>query len=272
MSSGAPRFISEKEIEEKKARDAAEGKAEEPYDARPLYDRLQSERARKQEEYESQKAFKNQIHRLDDDEVAFLVEKDSEKCRNEESAEEEALYAVNRSALLQSSVSSAISVKPQINRSSLPPSSTLNQKALLAGIKRKQPLSPTKVEPKKSHMEQNGDTSDPNGTPSINPQSSEPSGELHHLDSWLHSRIRVFLPFSRIMAWRITKEEKTREHTATTGPACVLAGILPGLDAYGNSSDDDSDDNSSSDVEDAALTISSIAYSRVKKNRREANE
>lgn len=41
MSSGAPRFISEKEIEERKARDAAEGKAEEPYDARPLYDRLQ---------------------------------------------------------------------------------------------------------------------------------------------------------------------------------------------------------------------------------------
>ncbi|VUZ43489.1 unnamed protein product [Hymenolepis diminuta] len=247
MSSGAPRFISEKEIEERKARDAAEGKAEEPYDARSLYDRLQTERARKQEEYESQKAFKNQIHRLDDDEVAFLVEKDLEKCRNEESAEEEArklileAKAVNRSALLQSSAPSALSVKTQINRPSLPPSSNLNQKALLAGIKRKQPHSPTKIEPKKSHTEQN-DTSDPNGTSSTSPQSSEPS------------------------------EEITRENAATTGPACVLAGILPGLDAYENSSDDDSDDNSSSDVEDAALTISSIADSRVKKNRREANE
>lgn len=41
MSSSLPRFISEKEIAERKLRDAAEGKKEEPYDPRPLYDRLQ---------------------------------------------------------------------------------------------------------------------------------------------------------------------------------------------------------------------------------------
>lgn len=39
--SNIPRFISEKEIAEKKAKDAAEGKIEEPYDPRSLYDRLQ---------------------------------------------------------------------------------------------------------------------------------------------------------------------------------------------------------------------------------------
>ncbi|VDL63151.1 unnamed protein product [Hymenolepis diminuta] len=230
MSSGAPRFISEKEIEERKARDAAEGKAEEPYDARSLYDRLQTERARKQEEYESQKAFKNQIHRLDDDEVAFLVEKDLEKCRNEESAEEEA-----RKLILEAKISFLLPTY----------FSNFNLFSVFADIfldfQFTRPHSPTKIEPKKSHTEQN-DTSDPNGTSSTSPQSSEPS------------------------------EEITRENAATTGPACVLAGILPGLDAYENSSDDDSDDNSSSDVEDAALTISSIADSRVKKNRREANE
>ncbi|VDO10496.1 unnamed protein product [Rodentolepis nana] len=219
MSSNAPRFISEKDIEERKARDAAEGKVEEAYDPRPLYDRLQAERARKQEEYESQKAFKNQIHRLDDEEVAFLAEKDLERCRNEESAEEEALYAVNRSALLKSSVSPAIPVKPQINRASLPTSSsTLNQKALLSGIKRKPPSSTYESAPKKPHLEQSGDTIDSNSS-SSNPPTSESN-----------------------------------------------AGILPGLNAYENSSDEESDDDSSTDVEDAARTISAIidTYSKKK--------
>nr|CDS31044.1 NEFA interacting nuclear protein NIP30 N terminal [Hymenolepis microstoma] len=260
MSSNAPRFISEKDIEERKARDAAEGKIEEPYDPRSLYDRLQAERARKQEEYESQRAFKNQIHRLDDEEVAFLVEKDLEKCRNEESAEEEArklieeakisfnsshLFNLLFSFLQICSLTFTLRVKPQINRTPLPSSSsTLNQKALLAGIKRRQPNSPSEIGSKRPHLEQSDDTFDSNTSSSTNPQTSESSSE-----------------------------GKTQENTASTGPACVLAGILPGLYAYENSSDDDdSEEDSSSDVEDAARTISSIVDSLVKKSRKETNE
>ena len=101
MSSNLPRFISEKEIAERKLRNEAEGKKEEPYDPRPLYDRLQvslchvdlilqAERARKQEEYEASTAFKNQIHRLDEDEVAFLTSVDRERNIIQESVDQEA--------------------------------------------------------------------------------------------------------------------------------------------------------------------------------------
>lgn len=65
-----------------------------------------------------------------------------------------------------------------------------------------------------------------------------------------------------------TVDEKVPEETTTTGPACVLAGFLPGLDAYEGSSDsEDNSDRSSTDVEDAALTMSSIIATRVKRCR-----
>ncbi|VDD75807.1 unnamed protein product [Mesocestoides corti] len=90
MSGCLPRFISEKEIAERKLRDDAEGKKEEAYDPRPLYDRLQAERARKQEEYEAATAFKNQIHRLDEDEAAFLSNVDRQRSLLLESVDQEA--------------------------------------------------------------------------------------------------------------------------------------------------------------------------------------
>ena len=110
MSSNLPRFVSEREIAERKLRDAAEGKKEEPYDPRPLYDRLQvtfchavlllkAERARQQEEYEASTAFKNQIHRLDEDEVAFLANVDREKCFMQESAEQEAALLIQEAKI-----------------------------------------------------------------------------------------------------------------------------------------------------------------------------
>ncbi|VEL35067.1 unnamed protein product [Protopolystoma xenopodis] len=67
-----PKFISEKDVEMQKKRREAEGKGEEKYDHRSLYDRLQAEKHRKQEEFESSIAFKNQVHRIDEDEAKYL--------------------------------------------------------------------------------------------------------------------------------------------------------------------------------------------------------
>lgn len=55
---------------------------------------------------------------------------------------------------------------------------------------------------------------------------------------------------------------------AISTPACVLAGLLPGLEAYGDSdeSSDNSDRDSSSGVEDAAVILSSIAILRGKRS------
>ncbi|BHF75218.1 hypothetical protein SprV_0501831300 [Sparganum proliferum] len=44
MSANLPRFISEKEVTERRLRNEAEGIKEEPYDPRSLYDRLQVRR------------------------------------------------------------------------------------------------------------------------------------------------------------------------------------------------------------------------------------
>nr|VZI29560.1 unnamed protein product [Spirometra erinaceieuropaei] len=90
MSANLPRFISEKEVTERRLRNEAEGIKEEPYDPRSLYDRLQAEKARKQEEYETNAAFKNQIHRLDPDEAEFLAKVEEKKYSAQEFAEHEA--------------------------------------------------------------------------------------------------------------------------------------------------------------------------------------
>ncbi|KAM7538682.1 hypothetical protein Aperf_G00000055385 [Anoplocephala perfoliata] len=242
--SNVPRFISEKDIAERKAREAAEGKIEEPYDPRSLYDRLQAERARQQEEYESKNAFKNQIHRLDDDEVAFLAEKDRERCLQQELVDEEAqkliqeAKALNRSVLLKASAPPALASKPHVNGPVLSTSySSLNQKALLAGIKRKLPSPPCQNEAKKPHFEPSNSSADAIRQSPVQTQMAE------------------------------SFDGEVPEKAAATGPACVLTGFLPGLVAYEGSSDSDDNSDSSTDVEDAALTMSPIITAHIKRGR-----
>ncbi|CAH0717976.1 unnamed protein product, partial [Brenthis ino] len=80
MSSG---FISETEIIEARRRrqeewekvrsdDQPKEAPEEPYDTRPLYQRLEEQRLKKDAEYEEAHKLKNMIRGLDDDEVGFL--------------------------------------------------------------------------------------------------------------------------------------------------------------------------------------------------------
>uniref|UniRef100_A0A5K3FEA8 CTNNB1 binding N-teminal domain-containing protein n=1 Tax=Mesocestoides corti TaxID=53468 RepID=A0A5K3FEA8_MESCO len=66
--------------------------------------------------------------------------------------------------------------------------------------------------------------------------------------------------------------EKAVETTSNNSSARVLAGYLPGLDAYGDSdntdaSSVDSDDDDSTDVEDAALLLTPVALTRGKTKR-----
>ncbi|XP_041972513.1 PSME3-interacting protein [Aricia agestis] len=80
MSSG---FISESEIlearrqrqeewEKVRTEDQPKEAPEEPYDTRPLYQRLEEQRMKKEAEYEEAHKLKNMIRGLDDDEVGFL--------------------------------------------------------------------------------------------------------------------------------------------------------------------------------------------------------
>ncbi|CAH1640568.1 unnamed protein product [Spodoptera littoralis] len=99
MSSG---FISETEILEARRRrqeewekvrtaDQPEEAPEEPYDTRPLYQRLEEQRLKKEAEYEEAHKLKNMIRGLDDDEVGFLdlVERSKAKAAQQISIEEQ---------------------------------------------------------------------------------------------------------------------------------------------------------------------------------------
>ncbi|VVC99947.1 unnamed protein product [Leptidea sinapis] len=80
MSSG---FISESEIlearrvrqeewEKVRTEDQPKEAPEEAYDSRPLYQRLEEQRLKKEAEYEEAHKLKNMIRGLDDDEIGFL--------------------------------------------------------------------------------------------------------------------------------------------------------------------------------------------------------
>ncbi|KAM3958192.1 PSME3-interacting protein isoform 2-T2 [Aphomia sociella] len=99
MSSG---FITESEILEARRRrqeewdkvrteDQPQEAPEEPYDTRPLYQRLEEQRMKKEAEYEEAHKLKNMIRGLDDDEVGFLdlVERTKAKAAQQISIEEQ---------------------------------------------------------------------------------------------------------------------------------------------------------------------------------------
>uniref|UniRef100_A0A3Q2D516 Proteasome activator subunit 3 interacting protein 1 n=1 Tax=Cyprinodon variegatus TaxID=28743 RepID=A0A3Q2D516_CYPVA len=79
------KFVSESELDERRKKrqeewekvrkpDDPEEAPEEEYDPRCLYDRLQEQKDKKQQEYEEQFKFRNMVRGLDEDETSFLDE------------------------------------------------------------------------------------------------------------------------------------------------------------------------------------------------------
>uniref|UniRef100_A0A2K6GQK3 FAM192A/Fyv6 N-terminal domain-containing protein n=1 Tax=Propithecus coquereli TaxID=379532 RepID=A0A2K6GQK3_PROCO len=105
------RFVSEAELDERRKRRQEEWEKvrkpedpqecpEEAYDPRSLYERLQEQKDRKQQEYEEQFKFKNMVRGLDEDETNFLDEVSRqqeliEKQRREEELKELTEYRNN---------------------------------------------------------------------------------------------------------------------------------------------------------------------------------
>nr|XP_012611240.1 protein FAM192A isoform X5 [Microcebus murinus] len=105
------RFVSEAELDERRKRRQEEWEKvrkpedpqecpEEVYDPRSLYERLQEQKDRKQQEYEEQFKFKNMVRGLDEDETNFLDEVSRqqeliEKQRREEELKELTEYRIS---------------------------------------------------------------------------------------------------------------------------------------------------------------------------------
>ncbi|VDN26562.1 unnamed protein product [Dibothriocephalus latus] len=135
-------------------------------------------------------------------------------------------HAANRSVLIKATTERSTSSTTQPRRPTPGSSSALDQRRLMSGIKRRS-ISNSDRDPKRAHT-----------------GSSEPNNLVEEVEG----------------------TPKVAE-TAVTGTkpveARVLAGFLPGLDAYSGSCSDSSSD-SSTDVEDAAQTLDVIAMTRTK--------
>ncbi|XP_016320872.1 protein FAM192A-like isoform X2 [Sinocyclocheilus anshuiensis] len=222
------KFVSESELDEiRKKRqeewekvhkpDDPEEAPEEEYDPRSLYERLQEQKDKKQEEYEEQFKFKNMVKGLDEDETSFLDEVSRqqsliEKHRRDEEAQEIKEY---RSALQklannesQKETEKKAGPKPSENRTS-----HLSQAHLLAGAVKRHSSSQSSEGSKKQKAEEsvagNGSQTDQEAVEPKSPGAGVTRSGILHLPS-----------------------------------AAVCVGILPGLGAYSGSSDSESSSDS----------------------------
>uniref|UniRef100_A0A3P8W4K3 Proteasome activator subunit 3 interacting protein 1 n=1 Tax=Cynoglossus semilaevis TaxID=244447 RepID=A0A3P8W4K3_CYNSE len=79
----------QEEWEKVRKPDDPEEAPEEEYDPRSLFDRLQEQKDKKQEEYEEQFKFKNMVRGLDQDETSFLDEVSRQQCLVEKQRRDE---------------------------------------------------------------------------------------------------------------------------------------------------------------------------------------
>ncbi|KAH8864141.1 hypothetical protein EWB00_010843 [Schistosoma japonicum] len=235
-----PKFISEVDVEARKKIQEAEGIVEAPYDARSLYERLQAEKDRKQEEYEATNALKNRVHRLDEDEVEYLqtlaakqYKADLEKEKEVAELVKEATVQANRSAYIPSTnITIDPNSRPFYNKGGS------SQRALLANAVKRNSGSLDLIgpQPKRSNAK--------------TPLSSEIDSEDHESFTKTKTDDQVDSNFSKSL-------------NGSTRPV----GVLPGLSEYSTSDSDqstDSDDDESTDVEDAVCTLQQIACTRIR--------
>ncbi|XP_008553765.1 PSME3-interacting protein isoform X2 [Microplitis demolitor] len=235
MSSG---FISEAELAEQRKAKQEEWErvrtAEEPlerpeekYDPRPLYDKLQEQKTKRDLEYEEAHKLKNMIKGLDDDEVEFLdlVDRkklEEERKKNEEEAQElrdfKARVASLQDKMQEERLKSELKTPQTGSKIS---GSKHSQVKLLAGVVVKKP-------------EKSGQSGQ--GTKR---KLSESADDEKSLKKSLDGK-------------ELEESKKQSESVATksqypaSGMKCI--GILPGLGSYNDSSDSDCSSDSDTDT------------------------
>ncbi|XP_061449748.1 PSME3-interacting protein isoform X1 [Rhineura floridana] len=220
------RFVSEAEIEERRKQRQEEWEKvrkpedpeecpEEVYDPRSLYERLQEQKDKKQQEFEEQFKFKNMVRGLDEDETKFLDEVSQQQALIEKQRREEDLKELNeyRSTLSKVGVSAdpKKEAEKKLSLKSAENKSKFSQAKLLAGaVKHRSSEGANSVKRLKLDLDPDHDKA-PEKPSCVPLSSSSLSGSALHCPS-----------------------------------AAVCIGILPGLGAYSGSSDSES----SSDSED----------------------
>uniref|UniRef100_A0A8C5QCT3 Proteasome activator subunit 3 interacting protein 1 n=1 Tax=Leptobrachium leishanense TaxID=445787 RepID=A0A8C5QCT3_9ANUR len=231
------RFVTEAEVEEKKKKRQEEWEKvrkpedpedcpEEVYDPRSLYEKLQEQKDKKQQEYEEQFKFKNMVRGLDEDETNFLVEVSRkqelvEKQRKEEEKKEINEFRNARTMAASSSDHKKRETDKKPLARSLDGKSKFSQSKLLAGAVRHRSSSEG-TSSKKLKLEQDHDNKlKESHSGALGGGTS--SGSLFHCP-----------------------------------PASVCIGILPGLGAYSGSSDSESSSDSEATINAMGKIVTSV--------------
>ncbi|NWH49915.1 F192A protein, partial [Fregata magnificens] len=238
------RFVSESELEERRKRRQEEWEKvrkpedpeecpEEAYDPRSLYERLQEQREKKQQEFEEQFKFKNMVRGLDEDETHFLDEVSRqqellEKQRREEELKELNEYRISFALNLCTLTKVGVSMDPKKEtEKKLPMKSVENknkfsQAKLLAGaVKHRSSDGGNSV--KRLKLDTDHDEKSQEKPSCVPLGSSSVGGSTVHCPS-----------------------------------AAVCIGILPGLGAYSGSSDSESSSDSEGTINSTGKIVSSV--------------
>uniref|UniRef100_A0A3P9L7B1 Proteasome activator subunit 3 interacting protein 1 n=1 Tax=Oryzias latipes TaxID=8090 RepID=A0A3P9L7B1_ORYLA len=224
------KFVSETELDERRKKrqeewekvrnpEDPEEAPEEEYDSRSLFERLQEQKDKKQQEFEEQFKFRNMVRGLDEDESSFLDEVSRQQSLVEKQRRDE-----EKQELLD--FHSAL-VKQPASESRREPEKKSTPKA-------------SATEPKTSHLSQAhllvGAVKRRNSS-----QSSENS-KKQKVDGTTEASATG-------NADRLTGEQKPNQGILHLPSATMCVGVLPGLCAYSGSSDSDSSSDSEGSVD-----------------------
>lgn len=255
MSFDLKKFETEGEIEDKRRKRQEEWEKvrkpddpvecpEKPVDNRCLYDRLEEQKQRKQDEYEEQFALKNQVKGLNEDESKFLkfVENRQQEISKERKQEERQVLDEMKDAQVVK-VADIKSEDKRIKSASTTQSNKKTQSALLAGaVKRKGSEDNTPAKKSKSEAEPSC-SSAPSTQDSVDPETNS-------------------VPTVEGGSPQTTQPHKPQVATVIG----VLPSVLPGLNQYSDTSDSQSSSSESEgDFSIGQKNQIAIAVSEIKK-------
>ncbi|KAM8893195.1 PSME3-interacting protein [Spinachia spinachia] len=239
------KFVSESELDEKRKKrqeewdkvrkpDDPEEAPEEVYDSRSLFERLQEQKDKKQEEYDEQFKFRNMVRGLDEEETSFLDEVSRQQClveKQRRDEEKQELAVVKQAATREPE--KKVGSKPSGAEQK---TSHLSQAHLLAGAVKRRSSSQSsdsnkkqKVEISKTAMAGNGDrnTEQEDGAGGVKEQQTAPC----------------------LTAKTTSDPPSSGQGVLHLPSAAVCVGVLPGLWVYSGSSDSDSSSDSEGSVD-----------------------
>ncbi|XP_012674299.1 PSME3-interacting protein isoform X2 [Clupea harengus] len=236
------KFVSESEIEEKRKQrqeewekvrkpDDPEVAPEEEYDSRSLFERLQEQKDKKQEEYEEQHKFKNMVKGLDEDESNFLDEVSRQQSLVEKQRRDEERHELQEYRSAIKKLSTGDSRKEPEKKGGLKPPEHrihLSQAHLLAGAVKRRSSSQSSSEGSKK----------PKGEESAVGNGSQTEQEAGGGTAKSGAKAVV------VASVRGVPGAGTQPGVLHLPSAAVCVGILPGLGAYSGSSDSESSTDS----------------------------